>query len=112
MKYELTQQEHLQNIVVESLEERYRKWIALNPKVFELFCDYTFEAINCGKEKISHWLVVNRIRWEVEIVTISSCEQDCEFKISNDYIAFLARDFIEMYPKHKGIFNLKAMKRA
>lgn len=98
-------------VVTKPLEDRYNDWILENIHVYELFCKFTLQAIESGKKKISHWLIVNRLRWEVEIETNGMCEEDKEYKISNDYIAFLARDFIKDYPQHSEIFNLKQMKR-
>lgn len=98
-------------VVTKPLEDRYNDWILENIHVYELFCKFTLQAIESGKKKISHWLIVNRLRWEVEIETNGMCEEDKDYKISNDYIAFLARDFIKDYPQHSEIFNLKQMKR-
>lgn len=93
------------------LEQRYNEWVLENIHIYDLFCKFTLEAISAGHAKISHWLIVNRLRWEVEVVTKGMCEDDKDYKISNDYIAFLARDFIKDHPEHKDIFNLKQMKR-
>lgn len=98
-------------IVKKPLEQRYNEWVIENIHVYNLFCKFTLQAIESGKKKISHWLIVNRLRWEMEIETKGLCEEDKEYKISNDYIAFLARDFIKDYPEHESIFNLKQMKR-
>lgn len=95
-----------------TLQERYDEWVLENISVYELFCKFTLQAIASGKKKISHWLIVNRIRWEVEIETKSTSEYDEGFKISNDYIALLARDFKKDYPEHSDVFKLKQMKRA
>lgn len=97
--------------IIKPLEDRYNRWVVENIDVYNLFCKFTLQAINAGKKKVSHWLIVNRIRWEVEVETVGVCEQDSEYKISNDYIAFLARDFIKDYPQHSEVFNLKRMKR-
>ncbi|AYD82348.1 hypothetical protein HOU35_gp094 [Acinetobacter phage vB_AbaM_B09_Aci05] len=96
---------------VESLEDRYNNWIVENIHVYELFCEFAIKAIQSGKKKISHWLIVNRLRWEVEIETKGTCYQDKDFKISNDYIAFLARDFMKDYPQYGEVFTIKQMKR-
>lgn len=106
-----TMKAYLDQYGVKSLEERYNEWVLENTHIYELFCKFTKEVIEAGHEKTSHWLIVNRIRWEVEVVTKSLCEEDKEYKISNDYVAFLARDFIKDHPEHEGIFNLKQMKR-
>ena len=53
----------------------------------------------------SHWFIVNRIRWDYEVVTKSG-----EFKISNNYIAFYARLFHAYHPEHSEFFNIKPFK--
>ena len=75
-----------------------------NPLLWKYFERFTLEAINQGHRKISHWLIINRIRWEVTMSTTSE-----DFKISNNYIAFYARLFIKTYPQYSFIFNLKRM---
>jgi hypothetical protein len=65
---------------------------------------FALEAVRMGRTKVSHWLIINRIRWEVTIVTTGS-----DFKISNDYIAFYARLWKAKYPEHKDLFNTKQM---
>ncbi|UYL86264.1 hypothetical protein [Acinetobacter phage vB_AbaM_CP14] len=102
---------YLHSYGVESLEDRYNNWIVENIHVYELFCEFAIKAIQSGKKKISHWLIVNRLRWEVEIETKGTCYQDKDFKISNDYIAFLARDFMKDYPQYGEVFTIKQMKR-
>lgn len=94
-----------------TLEERYNNWVVENIHVYEMFCEFAIKAIQSGKKKISHWLIVNRLRWEVEIETKGTCYQDKDFKISNDYIAFLARDFMKDYPQYGEVFTIKQMKR-
>lgn len=79
-------------------------WHKANPQVWELFERFSFEAIQRGHKKISHWLIINRIRWETTIIT-----QGGDFKISNDYIAFYARLFRAKHPQHKNLFNVKKM---
>jgi len=90
------------------LEDRKQKWWGWhkdNPKVWEKFEEYTFDAINSGRKHYSHWAIINRIRWNKEIET-----QGGEFKISNDYICFYARLFHAKHPEHKDFFKLKPLK--
>jgi hypothetical protein len=96
---------------VTKLEAKYREWIALNPHVPKLFESYTLIAISRGAKRLSAWLVVNRLRWEVEFETKGTDIYDSKFKISNDYIAYLARDFMAKYPEHNGLFKTKEMYR-
>ena len=90
-----------------SFEERKRdwwRWHTDNPEVWQLFERFAFEAVSKGRTRISHWLIINRIRWEVSIVT-----NGVDFKISNDYIAFYARLWRAKHPAHKDLFNIKRM---
>ena len=79
-------------------------WHCANPEVWLYFERFSLEAINKGRTRISHWLIMNRIRWEVNIVTTGE-----DFKISNDYIAFYARLWNARYPQHKNLFTIKKM---
>jgi hypothetical protein len=80
------------------------EWHKANPDVWRYFEKYAYEAVHRGRKKISHWLIINRIRWEVSIVTTGE-----DFKISNDYIAFYARLWKARHPEHADLFNTKKM---
>lgn len=80
------------------------EWHRANPDVWRHFERFSMEAVRNGRRKISHWLIVNRIRWEVAIVTSGD-----DFKISNDYIAFYARLWRALHPAHADLFNIKRM---
>ena len=86
-------------------KQKWWEWHHKNPHVWELFERFTLEAINSGRKHSSAWLIVNRIRWETEIVTRGS-----DFKISNDFIAYYARYFMALYPQHEGFFQTKQLK--
>ena len=91
-----------------TFQERKNEWSDFhreNPLIWKYFEKFAFEAIANKRKKISHWLIINRVRWEVYIVTTGE-----EFKISNNYIAFYARFWQETYPAHKELFNTKQMK--
>ena len=86
-------------------KERWLKWHKANPQVWELFKQFSFEVIESGRKKYSAWQVIGRCRWETDIQTTGK-----EFKISNDFIAYYARLFMETYPEHKGFFQIKKLK--
>lgn len=92
----------------QTLTERFERYHRDNPQVYYFFKRFTFEVIITGKTKISHWLIINRIRWETE-VEINTIEP---FRISNDFIALYARLFMKEHPQYAGIFNTKEMKNA
>ena len=92
---------------MKSFQERkqeFWEWHKANPLVWQYFERFALEAVRHGRRKISHWLIINRIRWEVNIVTTGE-----DFKISNDHIAFYARLWRARYPQHKDLFTIKHM---
>lgn len=85
-------------------KKAFLQWHEANPIVWEYFERFSLQAIAAGHKKISHWLIINRIRWEVFLETTGG-----DFKISNDYIAFYARLWQERYPQHRDLFTTKRM---
>jgi hypothetical protein len=79
-------------------------WHKDNPMIWAYFQRFSLEAVAKNCKKISHWLIINRIRWEVYVLTTGE-----DFKIDNNFIAFYARLWIEKYPQHKDLFNIKHM---
>jgi hypothetical protein len=86
---------------------RARDWHNRHPHVYEAFKKYSFEMIHRGIKKSSHWMVMNRVRWEAAIETGTSES----FKIPNDFIAYYARMFMDEFPEHEGFFELRSMPR-
>ena len=92
------------DLTFQQRKEKWWEWHRANPNVWKYFEMYAMEAVQAGKKKISHWLIINRIRWELYLVTTGD-----DFKISNDYIAFYARLWRAKYPQYKDLFNIKRM---
>ena len=91
----------------ETLTSRFNKFDNENPQVYELFQKFTFMAIKRGHNRLSAWMIANRIRWETSIETFGE-----DYKISNDFIALYARKFMRDHPQYDGFFRTKEMKRA
>lgn len=92
-------------IAINTERQRWLDWHAANPHVYELFRRFTFEAIDRGHRKLSAWLIVNRIRWETTVETNGG-----DFKISNNFIAYYARLFMDEHPEYRGFFRTKPLK--
>jgi len=91
--------------IISPTRQRWLEWHQANPHVYELFKAFTFQAIDRGHKRLSAWLVVNRIRWETTVETNGE-----DFKISNNFIAYYARLFMEGYPEYRGFFRTKPLK--
>jgi hypothetical protein len=92
-------------IAINTERQRWLEWHAANPHVYDLFKRFTFEAIDRGHRKLSAWLIVNRIRWETTVETMGG-----DFKISNNFIAYYARLFMDEHPEYRGFFRTKPLK--
>ena len=73
-----------------NLTEKFQKFDQENPHIYNLFTRFAFEAIAAGHKTLSASLIVERIRWEVDVVT----QSDDPFKINNNHRAFYSRKFI------------------
>jgi hypothetical protein len=90
----------------DSLKRKWWEWHKQNPHVYDLFEKFTLDAISKGHERLSAWLIVNRIRWETAVETRGD-----DFKISNDFIAYYARLFMHNHPRYEGFFKTKQLRR-
>lgn len=99
----------------EQLINDFARFDAANPDVYELFKRFTFEAIKAGHKNLSSKLVVERIRWETNVVTIAGgfCPKTHrELKVSNNHTRFYAIKFMIEYPHHEGFFRVRKTKAA
>lgn len=93
------------NLFDRTSKRRFDAWLAANPHVWELFALYSNEAIRAGHEHYSADAIVHRIRWHVSVETRGD-----EFKINNNYVAFLARMFADCFPQHAGFFRMRTQR--
>lgn len=89
--------------MAETLAEKFQKFDYENPGVYFLFKRFSNDLIQIGRKKLSASLIVERIRWEVNISTKS----DDSFKLSNNHTAFYARKFMQDFPQHGEIFRTR-----
>ena len=84
-------------------EARFLKFHHNNPKVYQLWDQFTNEAINRGYNKIGARLICERIRWETSIHT------DEDIKFNDNYIAYYARLWMKNNTQHKNLFKTKTI---
>lgn len=89
-----------------TLAEKFAEYDAANPGIYFLFKRFANELIAVGRTKLSASLIIERIRWEVNISTKS---EDI-FKVSNNHTAFYARKFMANFPEYEGIFHTREQK--
>lgn len=89
-----------------TLAEKFAEYDAANPSIYYLFKRFANELIAAGRTKLSASLIIERIRWEVNVSTTS---EDI-FKVSNNHTAFYARKFMGDFPQHGEIFRTREQK--
>ena len=88
-----------------TIREWFNKFNKDNPHIFRAFEEQALRAINKGRTKISAKLIINWIRWH-EFLESS----DKNFRINDAYQAYYARHFIEKYPQHRNVFELRKLR--
>lgn len=91
----------------DAVEEKFVAYHRDNPHVYALFDQYAHVAIDKGKTSYSAWNVINRLRWDIDMKAV---DQSSEFMISNDYIAFYARWWMERNLDYLDFFDTKFRK--
>lgn len=90
----------------QKLQNEFDEFDMNNPKIWELLVRFSHEAKNAGVESIGVKLLVERIRWEIQIETKSSDN----YKINNNHSAFYARKLMNEYPELNGLFKIRMQK--
>lgn len=80
----------------------FEQYDRLNPLVWQMFKQFTFEVINAGHMRFSADSILHRIRWETSVITT-----DSRFKINNDFSADYARKFITEFPHYNHFFEIR-----
>jgi len=68
---------------------------------WDLFEQFTFEALNAGRRRIGAKMIAERIRWETML------RKSGEYKFNNNLTAEYARRFMAKYPQFDGIFETR-----
>lgn len=89
----------------EETRNKFRKFHFKNPHIYQTFSIYSWDAAKAGHQVFSHWLIMNRIRWDSLIQTDGE-----KYKIPNEFIAFYARMFMIRHPQLGAFFKIKRMK--
>ena len=89
----------------EQLEAEYIRGINKCPQIKDLFYRFTHEAINSGRKNFGSGAIYERMRWETKVNPEYKSLGD--FKLNNNFRAFLSRDFMNDFPEHKGFFRTR-----
>lgn len=81
--------------------DRFKIYHAENPEVYQAFKAYAHQLIACGVEKLSAYLIYERMRWE------SAVSGNDGYKLNNNYRPYYARLFMQDHPEYEGMFDLR-----
>lgn len=83
--------------------DKVLEYISRNHVVWAAFEKFALQAIS-HKKTVGAKAIMERVRWEVEI------EGEGEFKVNNNYTAYVARFFALKYPDHAQYFEMRAVR--
>lgn len=98
-----------------SIQMAFEQFHRDNPRVYEMFKEYTREIIRAGRRrglkdeaiKTSAKLIINRIRWEVYMETLTD-----DFKINDAFTSRYARLFAVDFPSWGHLFEFRNIRSA
>lgn len=70
-----------------------------NPRVWKLLVKFAFEAYDAGMRRIGIAFLIERIRWEEEVVRRTD-----GYKINNNHKPFYSRRLMRKHPELNGLF--------
>ena len=73
-----------------------------NPHIYALFLRFAYEAKNRGHKRFSSKSIIERIRWETNVMTT-----DKMFKISNNLTPYYSRRLMAENRAFEGFFSTK-----
>jgi hypothetical protein len=88
-----------------TIQKKFEEFDTKNPLVWSLFKQQVFKAISKGKKKLSAKTILGFIRWNLTLTTTGD-----EFKINDIFTSRYARKYIEQFPQHKEVFNLRNLR--
>jgi len=99
----------------DGLHAKWKEFHHDNPRVYELFKKFTFQAIQAGHKSFSSDAICHRIRWETSVVTLEegvNPDTGEKLKINNNHVAYYGRKFMRDYPEYDGFFRTRDTKSA
>lgn len=90
-----------------TITEQFNEFDRANPRVWLLFRKFAFEMIEAGRKKVSHKMIIERIRWES---LINTEDNNAPFKINNNYTSHYGRKFVRHFPQYTQMFNFRKQK--
>ncbi len=89
-----------------TIDEAFSEFDRENPRIYLRFCELVDKLRAAGVTRTSSKLIINRIRWDLTIETKS----EDGFKINDAFTSRYARKYIQQYPEHEGLFEIRQLR--
>lgn len=90
-------------LFADPLDVAFAEFDAANPRVWEHFCRLADLAIAAGRKRYSAKAIVEVMRWQLSIETVS----EDGFKINGHHTKRYALKWLAEHPERAGFFNLR-----
>jgi hypothetical protein len=91
-----------------TLKERFQRYHAENPHIYEALRRFAFEARHAGRTRIGLKLLYNRVRWDTTV----AAKDGTGFKLDDRYVGYYSRLLMAQEPELRGMFKLRRLKEA
>jgi hypothetical protein len=93
---------------VNALERRYREWLATDAggNAFPLFRRFALEML-VARRPFGVKALAERVRWEA---ATAWAVDPWDFKLNNDFTAYIARDLIREFPAMKDLIEVRRVR--
>jgi hypothetical protein len=85
-----------------TLEEKFKKFDADNPQVFEAFQQIATQLLARGRRQHGARAILERVRWDLSLTTTGD-----DFKLNNNFVALYARKLIAEDSRFSKFFALR-----
>lgn len=89
-----------------SLKIQWWRFHKRHPEVFERFRQIAFDLISNGHKHYSSDGILHVVRFELNRLRRDPKDQ---YKINNNFSAYLARYFIHLYPQYSNFFETRSL---
>lgn len=86
-----------------SIQERFERFHAEHPEVYELFVRFASELRRAGRERYGAKSIAERIRWHY------ATSGGPDFKLNNVFVSRYARKIIDEHPEFAGFFETRRL---
>lgn len=89
----------------QSVKDRFKKFHAANPQVYDLFRKLAFKMRSTGRDRYSARTIIEVIRWDFDLKTYGEV-----FQINGDFVPIYVRLLIYHHPEFREFFELRRVR--